>query len=213
MVAKKYQAKRGRPSASQRPRKRRFLVVTNGEVTERQYFKGLQAELGDVVIDVRSDKADPASLAKYALGLAKREGGSSKKRDDEGFQAIYVVTDVDQFTSAQFKIASATCSKAGMELIVSNPCFEVWLVDHLASCPESHTEARDVERRAAELKIVSGSRNKHVEYSCISGKGREACANARRHNTSRRAAKRALLDDMRFAPWTDMPEVFERMSG
>ena len=180
MVAKKYRIQRGRPRDGQRPRKKRFLVVTNGEVTDREYFKGLQTELADAVIDVRSDRADPAALAKYAHDLVKREGVRlSKKRDTDGFEAVYVVTDVDEFTAAQLKSASATCNNAGMTFVVSNPCFEVWLVDHLVSCPESYTEARDVERRAAALKIVSGSRNKHIEYSRIADKWREACANAR----------------------------------
>lgn len=212
MAARRTRMPSGRPKANQRPRKRRFLVVTNGEVTELEYFEGLRSELEDVVIDVRSDRLDPAALSRKAYDLVKREG-TSKRREADGFQKVYVVTDVDDFTAAQFRAARDMCKKGDMALVISNPCFEVWLVDHLATCPESFTEAKAVESRAAKLGIVHGSRNKHVDYQVIKGKGADACSNARRHNTSERAGKRGRLDSMDFAPWTDMPEVYEGMQS
>ena len=101
----------------------------------------------------------------------------------------------------------------GMELIITNPCFEVWLVDHLVCCPGAYTEAKDAEHKAAELGIVGGSRDKHVVYASIEGKRDQACENAAIHNTDERRRKRNQLNSLDFGPWTDMPAVISRLDG
>lgn len=137
----------GRPRGGQRPRKARYLVVTNGEVTESQYFHGLEAELGNAVISVRSFRADPSALADKAKDLKAKEDAASSGRGVDGFRGVFVVTDVDQFTAEQFQEARRTFKDYKMGLIISNPCFEVWLVDHIMRCPDSFTMAQDVERK------------------------------------------------------------------
>ena len=90
-------------------------------------------------------------------------------RSADGLRRAYVVTDVGELTAQQFQDARRICKDSGIELAISNPCLEVWLVDHLARCPDSHSETRGVERRAADLGIVGGSGNKHVDYDRIGG--------------------------------------------
>ena len=34
------------------------------------------------------------------------------------------------------------CKNEGMELIITNPCFEVWLLDHLVCCPDTFPRQR-----------------------------------------------------------------------
>ena len=176
----------GRPNGNMRPRKKRYLVVTNGEVTEPQYFKGLEKE---------------------------NASNTSGNRGVDGFQRVFVVTDVDDFTVKQFQDARRICKNEGMEFIITNPCFEVWLVDHLVCCPGAYTEAKDAERKAAELGIVGGSRDKHVVYASIEGKRAQACENASVHNTDERKRKRSQLNSLDFGPWTDMPAVIGRLGG
>lgn len=211
MSSKRKGLQSGRPGGNQRPRKARYLVVTNGEVTEPQYFNGLETELGNVVISVRPFRADPSALADKAKDLKAKEEAASVGRGVDGFRGVFVVTDVDQFTAEQFQAARRTCKGSKMELIISNPCFEVWLVDHIMRCPDSFTMAKDVEHKAMELGIVGGSHNKHVDYSVIEGKCDNACANARSHNVPERQHMRAQLGSMSFAPWTDMPDIVDKM--
>ena len=216
MGAKRHRLNAGRPSAGRRPRKKRYLVVTNGEVTEPQYFRGLEIELGNVVIDVRTDHRDPSGLAALASDLKKRETASNRStggRSGDGFQQVFVVTDVDEFTAAQFQEARRTCKKAGIELVICNPCFEVWLIDHLMSCPETFSETKVVANKALDLGIVGGSRGKHINYGIIEGLRQQACKNATAHNSEERSRIRKQLNDMSFAPWTDMPSVIERLDG
>lgn len=209
MAARRKRLGHGRPDG-RRPRKKRYLVVTNGEVTEPQYFAGLTRELGDVVIEVRHFRKDPSALAETARALKTREEeavSSTSGLIADGFENVFVVTDVDEFTAGQLRDAQRTCADCRMELIVSNPCFEVWLVDHVACCPETFSQTRDVEAKAAELGLVEGSRNKQVVYSAIAGKRDIACANASKHNSAERKRVRAQLDKTAFGPWTDMPVV------
>jgi hypothetical protein len=215
VASKRRHLGRGRPKGASRPRKKRYLIVTNGEVTERQYFDGLEEELGGVVFTVRSFRADPAALAKTARDLKRSEerGSASDGRSGtDGFQHVFVVTDVDRFTPAQLQEARRICRESGMELVISNPCFEVWLIDHLMRCPDSFVTARDVERKATDLGIVGGSRNKHVNYQVLEGRYAEACTNARAHNSSDRGRMRTRLDDLHFGPWTDMPDLIDRIA-
>lgn len=214
MAAKRKHLSAGRPKGSRRSRKRRYLVVTNGEVTEPQYFKGIEKELEDVVIEVRHFRKDPSALAAVAKELKDKESDAGMLSNGYGvddFQRVYVVTDVDEFTPKQFQEARRTCKEAGMELVLSNPCFEVWLIDHLTCCPDTYSRAKDVERKAVELGIVGGSRDKHIDYSSLEGKRNDACANAGKHNTPERKTARLSLNNMRFGPWTDMPSVIERI--
>lgn len=124
----------GRKAArSRRPRKRRFLVVAGGAVTEKQYFKQLES-LYDVIIDYQQKNNSPKQLAKLAVKL-KRED----KRDTstDCYERIWVVVDVDDFHD--HGEAARICNDNGIELIISNPCFEVWLLDYVTACPSSYT--------------------------------------------------------------------------
>lgn len=94
----------GRKAArSRRPRKRRFLVVAGGAVTEKQYFKQLES-LYDVIIDYQQKNNSPKQLAKLAVKL-KRED----KRDTstDCYERIWVVVDVDDFTTTAKQRESA----------------------------------------------------------------------------------------------------------
>lgn len=63
----------GRESARfHRARKKRYLVVAGGAVTERQYFKQLES-IYDVVIDYQQKNESPEQLADFACKLKKED--------------------------------------------------------------------------------------------------------------------------------------------
>lgn len=97
----------GRGGGPQRRRKRRYLVVTNGEVTEPEYLRGLESELDDVVVEIRPVRRDPAGLAKYAKDLVGKERMANSGRGVDGFRRTFVITDVDEFTVRSFQNATA----------------------------------------------------------------------------------------------------------
>ena len=101
-------------------------------------------------------------------------------------------------TVQQFQDARRTCKDGGIEHVISNPRFEVWLLDHLARCPDSHSETKNVERKAADLRIVGGSRDKHINYDKIEGARDSARKNTSGHNTEERGRRRAQLNSLDF---------------
>ncbi|KFF30485.1 RloB family protein [Bifidobacterium bombi] len=187
-------------------RKVRYLIVGGGEVTEKQYFLHLR-KLFDVAIDYRWDHCDPSKLASLAVECKKN---AAKDAGVDGYRAVWVVVDVDEYTASQLRLAQKTCQKAGMKLIISNPCFEVWLVDHIRLCPESHKGTKEVEELAKTLGITAGRNNKSIREDSIEGKLEAAKANALRHNSEQKAHWRQELADCHeqdFAPWTDMVDI------
>ena len=151
------------------PRPRRILVVTNGKETETQYCDFLNEaerakprEQQGFYITYKSNPIDPAKLAKYALGLVRKDRNASEKKHggtSDPYDLIFVVVDVDDYlrdNPKNLREAQDTCNQGGMRLVISNPCFEVWLIDHVTVCPRTsrrkrkpiHSPSRRGSRRA-----------------------------------------------------------------
>lgn len=188
-------------------RKKRYLVVCGGEKTERQYFEFCEDEF-NVVIDFRPDKKSPSQLADYAVTL--KEKADRDEESVDSYSAVWVVVDVDNYHD--HKQAEKTCKAHGINLIISNPCFEVWLIDHHSQCPPSCTRTKDVEDRAAKLGLTTGRNRKDIVRPAIEGQTDTAITHANRHNIKRR--ERQLLTpnhEQAYAPWTDMPIILARL--
>ncbi|MGN0071889.1 MAG: RloB family protein [Atopobiaceae bacterium] len=203
----------GRGKGSQRKRRRRYLVVTNGEVTEPEYLRGLESEFDDVVVDIRTARRDPAGLARYAKELTGKEKASNSGRGVDGFRRTFVVTDVDEFTARSLQSANRICNASGIGLVISNPCFEVWLIDYELVCPEGFAQTRTVERKAKQLGLVGGAGDKNIDYEKLRGRYEGACKNAGMHDTGERQKRRMILDTTDFGPWTDMPIVVKEFKS
>lgn len=84
----------GRKSARfHRARKKRYLVVAGGAVTERQYFKQLES-IYDVVIEYQQKNESPEHLADFACTLKKED---ERDISTDCYENIWVVVDVDDF--------------------------------------------------------------------------------------------------------------------
>lgn len=198
----------GRKSARfHRARKKRYLVVAGGAVTEKQYFKRL-ASIYDVVIEYQQKNESPEHLADFARKLKEED---ERDISTDCYEKIWVVVDVDDFHG--HSQAAKICKANGIELIISNPCFEVWLLDHVSVCPPSFTLTSTVESAAAKAGIVGGNRNKYVNVELIDSEHLDAAIrNAERHNTAGNRQGRNTLaphHEQEYAPWTDMPKVIE----
>lgn len=198
----------GRKSARfHRARKKRYLVVAGGAVTEKQYFKRL-ASIYDVVIEYQQKNESPEHLADFARKLKEED---ERDISTDCYEKIWVVVDVDDFHG--HSQAAKIYKDNGIELIISNPCLEVWLLDHVSVCPPSFTLTSTVESAAAKAGIVGGNRNKYVNVELIDSEHLDAAIrNAERHNTAGNRQGRNTLaphHEQEYAPWTDMPKVIE----
>jgi hypothetical protein len=110
--------------------------VCGGKRTEPDYLDALKRTFpstATVVVRKRGDSPD--HCIEYAIGQSRTE--------EPAFDEVWCVLDVDQF---DFDEAMRRASKHGVELAVSNPCFELWLLLHLAEVTRSFADCREVRR-------------------------------------------------------------------
>lgn len=116
---------------------KRILVVSEGEVTEPDYFDAFKAfaRLVNVDVDVCGKECDsaPISVVNFAEVKANGEG----RPESGGYDEVYCVFDRDThstFHSALSKIQ--TLDKAPeflagrIQAVPSYPCFEIWFLFH-----------------------------------------------------------------------------------
>jgi hypothetical protein len=110
----------GRSKRAVPARRNNVLVISGGQRTESQYFSGLRLARR-VPITVKYKVDAPHNLVKYAARL--------RDQYREDFEAVWCVVDVDSF---DITAAAKEAERVEVNLAVSNPCFEVWLLLHFA---------------------------------------------------------------------------------
>lgn len=105
-----------------------FIVISGGEVREKDYFKKISVV--DVFKRIKLEFiADPLKLSPdgmFELAEYKKARFASSKNTDDEPDKIYLISDVDHFASELLRI-KPKCENEGFKLIISNSCFEVWL--------------------------------------------------------------------------------------
>lgn len=120
-----------RRRAPTREPKRRILIVCEGRETEPGYFKELQREVRNPRVEIRIEKKGvPIRVVKEAARLKEEAQAEATRQRDENFRwdEVWGVFDVDEH--AHLDEARRLAQKSGIELAVSNPCFELWALLH-----------------------------------------------------------------------------------
>ncbi|MBO0868076.1 MAG: RloB domain-containing protein [Micromonosporaceae bacterium] len=114
----------GRRSASRPPRPL-VLVVCGADCTEPQYLRGLRDHVANRAVDLKilTKGRAPQQVVDYA-----RKVRDNSERD---FDKVWCVIDVDEF---DIDVAEVAARAARIDLAVSNPCFELWLLLHHEDC-------------------------------------------------------------------------------
>lgn len=140
--------KLARRAASRAPM-RRVLIVTEGEVTEVEYFEALKSllKLVSVDLDICGKECDssPTAVVRYALQRADAEGA----HDKGGYNDVYCVFDRDthtDFERALSQILTKNKPRSGFKgetitAVPSYPCFEFWLLLHFVCSRAPFTAA------------------------------------------------------------------------
>lgn len=127
MTRRKRQRRAGRRKPFRDP-KPRLLVVCEGQNTEPQYLNGYVHHLKNpsYVLEVEAGAGDPRKIVE----VAKQRCNEAQPGD---FDACWCVFDRDEHT--RFADAVDMARANGLELAVSNPCFELWLLLHFRESP------------------------------------------------------------------------------
>lgn len=160
----------------------------------------------------------PKTLVEGAAKLLREDKKDAKKESYDPFAVVWAVTDVDDFGKNGDKLRAAVDKgrQSGVEVIISNPCFGVWLIDHKQPCPLSYTQTSECEKLAKRLGLIDMSRNrnnpKHIRQEAIAGKYATAAKNAQKHmGEQHRRIRDNRPSSGDYAPWTDIPKIVDTL--
>lgn len=135
----------------QRPTKRAILLVTNGQVTERQYLSEVarRANSSTQQVTVKVIAKEPETMLKELR---------SPKGDVSGYDEIWLIFDEDgQDRSAVVQQCQKQSSaRQTWSCVISRPCFEVWLIAHYAQV-RNYVDQGDAQQHLAQLTHRSAS--------------------------------------------------------
>jgi hypothetical protein len=171
--------------------RRRILVLCEGVVTEPGYFKALCIALRNPLVDVEIEGhgAVPKTLVERAA-LRRRESDRHARKEQDlylAYDEIWCVFDVDEH--AKLADARQQARDNGIELAVSNPCFELWALLHFQP-QTAHLERQAVRAR---LKAHLPGYEKELPFERLWAGYREAVSRAQ--HLDRRCQERGCAGD------------------
>ena len=121
----------GRRRPSLQP-KHRSLVVCEGRETEPGYLRALQREARNprVRLEIAGETGVPRTVVEAAIQLRREADEEAKRQRDENlrYDEVWGVFDVDDHP--HLDRAKSLAQREGIDLAVSNPCFELWALLH-----------------------------------------------------------------------------------
>lgn len=158
--------------------KPRILVVCEGKETEPQYLKGFRSACHNPLVDVEVAKGVgvPKTVVSTAKELKKKADEAAKREKDDNLQyeKVWAVFDVDEHPKISDAIQMARDND--IELAISNPSFELWLLLHFADSPgmKSRQAVRDL------LDDHIKDYDKHVDFNDYKNGYQQAATRASR---------------------------------
>jgi len=109
----------------------------SGGPTEDGYLRGFARSVGNrsVELALKVGPAGAVQMIEHAWRLIDHQ--------NDDFDEIWCVADVDDY---DIVAAAKRASELGVQLVVSNPCFELWLLLHFESCAAHLNRCKDAER-------------------------------------------------------------------
>ena len=146
--------RRARRGHTARKERRVIRVLTEGKITEPGYLTAWARRYRHSVrIDLSECGMAPETLVDHAAQHMRRRRRSG--RGDREFDEIRCVFDIDEHGNIPAAIHNAR--QSGIEVAVSNPCIELWLVLHVED-QAAYIHRRNVQRRANELELTVGKK-------------------------------------------------------
>jgi len=114
-----------------------ILIVCEGKNTEPQYFDGFKRNCRNprVEILIAREHGVPKTLVETAKEYKSMAEADAKRKRDENlaYDSVWCVFDVDEHP--HIPDARQMARDNDIELAISNPCFELWLLLHFRESP------------------------------------------------------------------------------
>ena len=158
-----------------RERKEIILIATEGKnKTERNYFREFNRSIkGCSIVFSDGNNTDPVNIVHDALNSADKRDVEPQNGD-----SIYAVFDTDFKKESQISEARKLAERNGVEIIPSNPCFEVWLLLHFRYSTRGYQSNNEVIK---ELNDVWPEYRKNIaSFQPLRNRCEDAIENARK---------------------------------
>jgi hypothetical protein len=131
----------------------RFLIVSEGKVTEPEYLNIIKERRRIRSADIEIVPPPPTSPKEI---VAKARDLKRQARRDDPYDAVWCIFDVEpqvgQKARPGLADAMQMASANGISVALSNPCFELWILLHSEDC-QSLVYGPRVQQRCAELEL------------------------------------------------------------
>lgn len=187
-----------------RKRGKILLIATEGDnKTEENYYKKFNRK-GIHIEMVPGNETDPENMMKQLLKCGKKLGFDTRNDD-----RMFCVLDIDLSNTRvkQINEAKNKRGRSNIEIIRSNPCFEVWFLCHYIKNQKNYKSSNDV---IEELKkyipnYEKGSKNIY-DIVC---KFQTQAANNSKYLDQKCINNGKKYGDSNYAPATDALKVIE----
>ena len=195
----------GPPRRPGKPREQRRVirVLTEGRVTERDYLRrwARRNRSSGVQLVFSECGMAPTTL----VDCARKHVRINPRRHPE-FDEIWCVFDTDEHKRLAQAIEEAR--QSGIEVSVSNPCIELWLVLH-ARDHTAHIHRHDVQRLSRELGLTDGKKIADTAWGALV----EAFETAKQRAQTLDERHAGNGSPRRSNPSTDLWRLVERLNN
>jgi len=113
----------------------RFLILVEGQETERRYLDDLCGRLyfSAYNVVIASPDSDPLNLVWEAVSLRNKEAARAAEGYTVAYDQVWVVFDRESkyhHRLDRIREAIRVAREEGILVAISNPCFELWLILH-----------------------------------------------------------------------------------
>ena len=146
-------------NVKKREQKIRFLVVSEGAVTEMEYLDAVKRDRRLSSADVKF--VPPGPTSPFEIVTKARDLRNEAKRTDP-YDFVWCLFDTEtkitQNARPRISEAAEMARKLGIEVAISNPCIELWLLLHVED-RQAWIDSHVCQAKCAELEVVIG---KHI---------------------------------------------------
>ncbi|HKM13315.1 MAG TPA: RloB family protein [Candidatus Methanomethylophilaceae archaeon] len=126
---------KNRRSEGTREISRKFLILVEGR-SEENYLNRFKKRNSPLkIMPIIANRQDPCSIADLCIRRSKEYDISNERGDKAA-----IVYDVDQNTSVQISECSKKCVESNIDMYLSSPSFECWLIMHFRDVNSNDTQ-------------------------------------------------------------------------
>lgn len=166
-------------SRGKRLRKRKKIIFIGAEgknKTETKYFNSFNRLQDTYIVKFeRNNRTDPKGMVTSIHKEAQAEGITGRNGDE-----VYVLLDADseQYKKEQIKEAISIGKNKNVNVIISNPCFELWFLLHFEYTTKYFSSNRELIK---ELKRYIKNYEKNLDvFTMLEDKQMDALKNAKK---------------------------------